>query len=305
MDTIDSELLILRRLGSGRIAFACTQVSKLLDAWEASATPPQGDEIKAVAKLRRRIGETERAVDHHISLDRARQTALAPSAQDKTPKLKVVDSASDRLLGNAHRALKSTVEDFPPLHPRREAAATLLDHLFPNGVRPIVNLPGAEQLARMQAILKDCASPNLKPHIHTLDLQDRIQRLEESTQLYSVALHANADKTAAGSIPTSIQVADALRDANARLGRVVTKILGSLDPDDNLDDDTPTPNPTPTQAAPIDRRRALLAPILYQHDAAKRARNTHGTDIDADPITGEDLPPPAPTLPQPPPTPEA
>jgi hypothetical protein len=293
IDTIDSELLILRRLSPGRILFACAQVSKLLSDWEQSTSPPQGGDAKAVARLRLRLHKTERAAHQSLGLERARQSAQVPASPGDTRKLKVIDSSADRLLGSAHRSLKSNITDFSPTHPRHQAAAALLSALFPQGARAITHLNCVEQLARMQVILSDCAAAHLSPLIQTLGLSDHFNRLADVTRDYATALRVSAVTKPS---PTGAQTLDALRNANAHLARVVTTILGNFDDRDDSDDsddcdssDDSDDCDSSDRDASSDRRRLLLAPILYQHDAAKRSRKAHGVDSDADPMTGQDL----------------
>jgi hypothetical protein len=269
IDATFSDLLNIRRLGSGRVMFACSQFLGLLDDWEESDTPPTGDEVAAVAKLRARAAATRDRAEAALRLERERQTLLAAPASLKVPALRPTDALADRLLGSAHRTMKQTLRDFEPEHPRHVAASDLLGRFFPKSARAITTLHAVEQLARMEAIIVDSATPALRAHLQTLGLSDLFDKLAEVTRDYALALQPLPTKQAI----SGALVIDALREANGHLCRVVSVILGHLDGDDQAE-----------------RRRALLAPILHQHDAAKRARKAHGADIDVDPTTGQDLP---------------
>jgi hypothetical protein len=269
IDAVFSDLLSLRRLGPGRALFACSQVLGLLDDWEESDAPPTGDEVAAVAKLRARVRVTRDRAEAALRLERERQTLLAAPESPKVPALRPTDALADRLLGSAHRSLKQTLRDFEPEHLRHVAARDLLGRLFPKGVKAVIHTSSVEQLALMQAILTDAATPALHAHLQTLGLSDLFDKLAEVTRDYALALQPlPAKPTISGA-----QVIDALREANGHLCRVVAVILGHLDGDDQAE-----------------RRRALLAPILRQHDAAFSARQAQGADIDIDPTTGQDLP---------------
>jgi hypothetical protein len=274
IDAAFSDWISMRRLGPGRILFACSQIVSALALWEASDAPPQGDEVEAVAKLRARIQGASESAEAATRIDRERQSRLALPAAVKVPALRPTDALADRLLGSAHRTAKQSQLDFTPDHPRHVAASAFLNRVFPKGVRAIIHATAFEQLGLMRAILADGEEPALRAHIQTLGLSDMFERLAEVTRDYALALQPIPSKpTISGA-----QVLDALRDANGHLCRVVAVTLGHLDGDD--------------QAA---RREALLAPIKRQHDAAYRAQRGRGVEVDIDPTTGEDLPDPAPT----------
>jgi hypothetical protein len=171
----------------------------------------------------------------------------------------------DKVVGAIHTQLESIAKAFPG-RPRGDAAAELLEQLFPEGAGGYTNRPFEDKLSGVRFLLGQFDG-GWRDEVEMLGIGPSVERLREVADEFEEALRADD-----GPDPLSWdEVLEARQEAQEAMLRVVAKTLGTF-----------------ASASDDEARRELLAPIREQDERiGEFHRNQRGVR-DVDPETGEE-----------------
>jgi len=181
-----------------------------------------------------------------------------------------LDIELDRALGALFHFLTATVKSFGDDSPQGSKAQTVIEWLFPRGLRYVIQLPYVAQASTVRLMLKWARSePPLIEALRDVHADPLVERVAQLHTRFAAAL----PKTAS---PTYADVRQARREGHERLCAIVFLIGAAL-----LGDDLPE-----EQAEAL---RKALAEVDAQDAAIKRYYRRHRRVTDVDPETGEEL----------------
>lgn len=248
-----ADLVDLRKFTPGRAAFAAKAVRIVASeagdrevAEEAAEVASAG--LEALA-LRRRWATRK-------------LTAVAARGGGKAAEL---DNQLDRLIAALHETPRHFVRALPEDAPEAKLGHELITKLFPGGVAAITNQPFEDQDASAEALLEALQGP-FAQHVQALGLGPLVRQLDQVRRAFHDALQA---KAAEGVAFDEVTTAESL--TQERLSQLVVLIAGKYRRND---------------AASLERRNLLLAPILEQNTRIMETRRRRRAVNDIDPDTG-------------------
>lgn len=267
MDATLSALLRFYVFSTGRRLFALTEVQKLaLECGHTAVAAHCGASI----------------VHDRETLQKEAQWSNDKSASQYAPEAKQIDIVMDVALGALRDSLEADARDAAPGDALGEAAAKLLQTLFPKGLAAVTNAPFVEQLAEVQRIIACLQSAEWTSVVNDLGLGRRLARLVELEKRYAAAI---------GLATKNISFAD-VKDARTQgqqlMLQAVAMILGLY----------PSGSDADTAA-----RAKLLGPVLRQNELIRAYMRSRRSVEDVDPDTGAVVPTPGTTSTPPEPAP--
>ena len=148
------------------------------------------------------------------------------------------------------------------------ASEHIMKQAFPNGVKPIINLPFEEQYAHNFSIVKRFKT-DLKDDVAEAD----IQRLADRLAALNSAFRAELDKSDRKEIDFSVLEA-AREEGNLNLRKLVALVLTEYREDNQ---------------ASAEAGEALLRPVLEQVARLRQIRKARRNPQDIDPDTGDEI----------------
>lgn len=179
-----------------------------------------------------------------------------------------LDVEIDRTVGALHDTLQAKRRVFRGMS-TGEAAAEILETLFPEGAAGITTLPFEDELSAVR-FLVDQLGDNWSDEVDDLGVGDEVDRLSSLADQFADALTESAERNV-----TWDEVRAANQEGQKAMLRVVAGILGRFNQPDE-----------------IETARELLAPILDQDERLSDLHSRNRRISDIDPESGEEETPP-------------
>ena len=262
METSVLDLITLRRLPTGRRRFALGRVRELASGDTAADTA-------IVALCDAALEHDAQTAELQARRARAsREQQLQPRGMNPTVRL---DNLIDRTVSSIDGKIAQEVEAYEPQAPEAQPLRNLRAFLFPSGVAAITRSTFVEQLQLVKGVL--ARSAERQPELAEVGALRLLTRLQDLSVRFEGALKEEADPV------TADQVRAATNKGNRLLRAVVVRVLAeTLDEED---------------AALMQRRATLLAPILEQNEQVGLSNRQSRRVTDVDPKSGAEVEAPA------------
>jgi hypothetical protein len=181
-----------------------------------------------------------------------------------------LDRLIDTACGIIDRTCETALEGERINPAKAKHARTLRAALFPAGLAAVVRVSYEEELAQLIRIKEALGAKEIKAALSALALKDESQLILDNLDAYEAAI-----KRAGGQVHFK-DLAALRRRCHEAMCLVVATVLSTLyDPSD---------------AAHVDGRARLLAPLDEQVSVVRAQRRARGPRTDLDPVTGDELP---------------
>jgi hypothetical protein len=175
-----------------------------------------------------------------------------------------LDVEIDRTVGALHDTLKAKRKAFRGMD-SGEAAAEILEKLFPDGAAGITTLPFEDELSAVRFVVEQLGD-NWSDAVDELGVRSEVDRLSSLADQFADALTESAERNT-----TWDEVRAADQEGQKAMLRVVVEILGRFNRPDE-----------------IETARELLAPILEQDERVGDLHRRNRRISDIDPESGEE-----------------